>query len=134
MQITISWAIWDFLRGHGETAGEAGAEVVEEQAAAEVQAISRAASLTRLPGNLETIPEEVEIDLNRAAEIENSILQEESVNPGVLTEAELAEIEELYVSIPLCVIADEFLNFLDRYTSTRASAWGLTSNWRPTYC
>ena len=116
LQITVSWAIWNFLRKRAEAAGRAGVEVVEEQTSA-VQAISRASSLSRLPGNFDwtsvpaSWPENVWIDLNRAADIENSILQEEVVNPGILTMTEAAQIEDVVVSVPFCVIADKVLNY-----------------------
>lgn len=82
-----------------------------------MQAISRASSLSRLPGNFDwtsvpaSWPENVWIDLNRAADIENSILQEEVVNPGILTMTEAAQIEDVVVSVPFCVIADKVLNY-----------------------
>ena len=118
--ITVGWDIWDYFRKKAETAGRVGAEVVQEQVD-EVQAISRVSRLTGL-GEIDfsyfgSLPESDWIDIRRAGNLEEEILQEAVWNPEVLTELEATQIEEVLVSFPFCVIADKLLNLLDRSTS-----------------
>ena len=104
LSITVPWSIWNFLRKRAEATGKVGAEVVREQSAA-LQRMSEISSLdlNSVPASW---PQNVWTDLNQAADIENSILQEGVVDPEILTTTEAAQVEEILVSLPFCVVAD----------------------------
>ncbi|KAF6223210.1 hypothetical protein HO133_000052 [Letharia lupina] len=98
LSITVQWAIWNFLKKKAVSEGKAGVEVVEEQSAV-VQTLTRVSSVSRL--SEDTVwPGDIGADLDRAADIENSILQEEAVNPGILTNVQVAQIEDAVTAPP----------------------------------
>ena len=94
--ITVPWAIWDFFKKKALAEGKAGVEVVKEQSAV-VQRLARVSRVLRL--SEDTVwPGDIGEDLDRVADIENSILQEEAVNTGILTRAQIAQIRDVFVS------------------------------------
>ena len=96
LSITVGWAIWKFLGERAEAEGKVGAEVIETQSAV-VRSLARVSSMSRLSGDT-VWPGDLAADLDRVGTIENSILQEEAVNPGILTNLQVAQIEEAIVS------------------------------------
>lgn len=119
--ITVPWAIWDFLKKKALAEGKAGVEVVEEQSAV-VRSFARVSRMLRLSEDTVWPGDNMGEDLDRVAEIENSILQEETVNPGTLTRAQIAQIGDVVVSLTFYIGKDELLNGSDCSTSpTRPS-------------
>ena len=118
--ITVPWAIWDFFKKKALAEGKAGVEVVNEQSAV-VQRLARVSRVLRL--SEDTVwPGDIGEDLDRVADIENSILQEEAVNTGILTRAQIAQIRDVFVSWTFYIREDELLNGSDCSTSpTRPS-------------
>lgn len=113
--IPAAWATWGLLKKRAEAAGRAGVEVVEEQSAV-VRSLIRLSSMLRLfedtlwLGNIRE-------DLGSSAIVGKSLLQEDAVDAGTLTTEPVAHIDQIFVSLALCVNRDGLLNMLDCSTS-----------------
>lgn len=103
-------------------AGRAGLEVVEEQSTV-AQSLARLKMKLRMfEGTLRL--GDIGVDVDRVAEVEKTLPQEEAVNTDHLTTEEVARIDQASVSEAFCVNTDGLLMVLDCSTSaSRPSSW-----------